>query len=91
MEDNNTNQNTDPKEKGKETTEPTLKTFDEMLKESNYQSEFDKKVAKALETAKAKWTKEEENKRTEAENLAKMSADEKHAHEIQKITKEKNY
>ena len=30
------------------------KTFDEMLKESNYQSEFDRKVQKSLETAKAK-------------------------------------
>ena len=32
-------------------------TFDEILDDKEYQSEFDKRVAKALETAKAKWEK----------------------------------
>ena len=30
-------------------------TFDEILEDKEYQSEFDKRVAKALETAKSKW------------------------------------
>ena len=82
MEENKENQ-------GQNKEQENVKTFDEMLKESTYQSEFDKRVAKALETAKAKWEKEEETKRTEAENLARMSAEEKHAHEMSKLTKEK--
>lgn len=57
------------------------KTFDDLLKDKAYQSEFDKKVAKALETAKAKWETEKatelENAKTEAEKLAKMNAEQK--------------
>lgn len=57
------------------------KSFDDILKDKKYQSEFDKRVAKALETAKGKWetdyqTKIEEAK-TEAEKLAKMNAEQK--------------
>lgn len=33
----------------------TPKTFDEILADKTYQSEFDKRVTKALETAKIKW------------------------------------
>ena len=66
-------------------------TFDEMLKDSNYQSEFDKRVAKSLETAKAKWEKEYNEKleaqKTEAEKLAKMKEEEKHAYELEKANK----
>ncbi|WP_260458026.1 MULTISPECIES: DUF4355 domain-containing protein [unclassified Clostridium] len=56
-------------------------SFDDVLKDKKYQSEFDKRVAKALETAKGKWeadyqTKVEEAK-TEAEKLAKMNAEQK--------------
>ena len=32
-------------------------TFDEILEDRGYQGEFDRRVAKALETAKAKWEK----------------------------------
>jgi len=64
------------------------KSFDDLLKDKNYQSEFDKKIAKALETAKGKWeadykTKIEEAK-TEAQKLAKMNADEKAKYEQEK-------
>jgi hypothetical protein len=65
-------------------------TFDEILEDKYYQSEFDKKVAKALETARTKWEKEAEEKRTEAEKLAKMNAEEKHKYELEKLTKEKD-
>jgi transketolase len=57
------------------------KNFDDVLKDKKYQSEFDKRVAKALETAKGKWETDYNSKletaKTEAEKLAKMNADEK--------------
>lgn len=59
------------------------KTFDEMLKESNYQSEFDKKVQKSLETAKQKWEAEQ----SEAEKLAKMKDDERKNYELDQARK----
>ena len=56
-------------------------SFGDILKDKKYQSECDKRVAKALETAKGKWeadyqTKVEEAK-TEAEKLAKMNSEQK--------------
>lgn len=57
------------------------KSFDDILKDKKHQSEFDKRVAKALETAKSKWEIEKatelENAKTEAEKLAKMNAEQK--------------
>ena len=63
------------------------KTFDEMLKESNYQGEFDRKVQKSLETAKAKWEAEQEAKQSEAEKLAKMKDDERRNYELEQARK----
>ena len=63
------------------------KTFDEMLKESNYQSEFDRKVQKSLETAKAKWEAEQEAKQSEAEKLAQMKDDERRNYELEQARK----
>ncbi|MEG2354261.1 MAG: DUF4355 domain-containing protein, partial [Clostridium sp.] len=64
------------------------KTFDDLLKDKKYQSEFDKKVAKALEAAKNEWEVEHTGKletvKTEAEKLAKMNAAEKAKYEQQK-------
>lgn len=69
----------------------TPKTFDEILKDSNYQSEFDKKVAKSLETAKAKWIKDyeaqKEAEKTEAAKLAKMNAEQKLTYEKEQAEK----
>ncbi|ELQ0171752.1 DUF4355 domain-containing protein [Clostridium perfringens] len=57
------------------------KSFDDVLKDKKYQSEFDKRIAKALETAKSKWETEKatelENAKTEAEKLAKMNVEQK--------------
>lgn len=57
------------------------KSFDDVLKDKKYQSEFDKRIAKALETAKGKWETDKatelENAKTEAEKLAKMNAEQK--------------
>ncbi|MFQ9672125.1 MAG: DUF4355 domain-containing protein [Clostridium paraputrificum] len=64
------------------------KSFDDVLKDKKYQSEFDKRVAKALETAKSKWETDYQAKiqeaKTEAEKLAKMNADQKAEYEKQK-------
>ena len=64
------------------------KSFDDVLKDKRYQSEFDKRVAKALETAKGKWETDYQSKieaaKTEAQKLAKMNADQKAQYEEQK-------
>lgn len=63
-------------------------SFDEFLKDSNNQSEFDKRVAKALETQKGKMQADIqtqiENAKTEAEKMAKMNADQKAQYEREK-------
>lgn len=60
---------------------PATPTFDDILKDKTMQSEFDKRVAKALETQKIKlsedYQKTMSEKLSEAEKLAKMSADQK--------------
>ena len=72
-------------------SEATLPTFDDVLKGNKaYQSEFDKRIAKALETSKAKWEQEAIAKQNEAARLAKMTEAEKHAEELKKIRKEKD-
>lgn len=68
-----------------ETKEGTPLTFDEILSDKSYQSEFDKRVAKSIETAKGKWLKEyeaqKEAEKTEATKLAKMNAEQKLTYE----------
>jgi hypothetical protein len=63
-------------------------TFDELLKDKAFQSEFDKRITKALDTAKAKWDTAAQEQiakaKTEAEKLAKLSADEKMKYEQEK-------
>ena len=64
------------------------KSFDDVLKDKKYQSEFDKRVSKALETAKSKWETDYQAKieeaKTEAQKLAKMNSDQKAEYERQK-------
>ena len=71
-----------------ESQEGGEKSFDDVLKDKKYQSEFDKRVAKALETAKGKWETDYQAKieeaKTEAQKLAKMNADQKAEYEAQK-------
>ena len=68
------------------------KSFDDILKNKDYQSEFDKRVAKALETAKGKWETDYQAKieeaKTEAEKLAKMNAEQKAKYAEEKRTAE---
>lgn len=86
MDENNTNVNEDVQS---ESAQQKL-SFDELLKDPDYQREFDRKVAKATEKSKAKWQKEADEKRSEAEALAKMSEEEKHKHELSKIEAERS-
>lgn len=70
---------------GEESTPPT---FDELLKKNkDYQSEFDKRISKALETAHTKWDEQKKAELTEQEKLAKMKADEKAQYEREKQEK----
>lgn len=65
-------------------------SFDDVLKDKAMQSEFDKRIAKAIETSKTKWEQEAVARQNEAERLAKMTEAEKHAEELKKIRKEKD-
>ena len=71
--------------------ETTPKTFDEVLKDNNYQSEFDRRVAKALETSKAKWEEDFktklENEKTEAQKIAKMDTEQKLNYQLEQANK----
>lgn len=62
--------------------------FDEILKDPKYQAEFDKRIAKAIETSKTKWDEEAEAKRKEMEENAKLTAEEKTKKELEKLMKE---
>lgn len=78
---------------GGENGEQQEQTFDDVLKGNKaYQSEFDKRVAKAQETAlqnaRQKWEADAKAQADEAAKLAKMKADEKAEYERQKREKE---
>lgn len=68
-------------------------SFNDLLKNPDYQREFDKSVNKALSTARANWEKDYtaklEAQKTEAEKLAQMDADQKIQYELEKAKSEK--
>ena len=68
----------------------TKATFTELLKDPEYQREFDKLVSKSLDTAKTKWEEDYQAKVTEAEKLAKMNAEQKLKYELEKSNKERD-
>lgn len=82
------NTGTEGTNEGKEGQEGENKSFDDVLRDKRYQSEFDKRIQKALDTAKGKWETDYNSKletaKTEAEKLAKMNADEKAQYAEQK-------
>lgn len=55
--------------------------FDELLREKDFQSEFDRRISRALETARSKWAQETRQKieqaRREEQQIARMSSDER--------------
>lgn len=63
------------------------KSFDDILKEANYQSEFDRRVTKAINTAvgkeRARLEALHNQELTEAEKLAKMTEEEKNEYKAQ--------
>lgn len=75
----------------------TKQTFDELLKDKDYQAEFDKRVSKAISTREAnlkeelrkQWELEQNEKLTEAEKLASMTEKQKHEYELKKVLREK--
>lgn len=79
----------DPNTSSGEGGEPL--TFATELERDSY---FDKRTAKALETARAKWEADTQNKieaaKTEAEKMAQMTADQKAEHEEQERLKKIN-
>ena len=73
---------------GTETKKET-QTFDEVLSNKEYQAEFDRRVQKAIETAKTKWQEINDAEKSEAEKLAKMNKEQKLEYEAQKERREK--
>lgn len=63
------------------------KSFDDLLKEADYQSEFDRRVTKAINTAvtkeRARLEALHNEQLTEAEKLAKMTEEEKNEYKAQ--------
>lgn len=58
--------------------------FDDFLKGEGNQAEFDRRVRKAIETAKGKWQEINDAEKTEAEKLAKMNKEQKLEYQAQK-------
>lgn len=59
-------------------------TFDDFLKDGKNQAEFDKRVQKAINTAKTNWEEIMNSEKTEAEKLAKMNKEQKLEYQAQK-------
>ena len=55
----------------------TTPTFDELLKDKKFQSEFDSRVSKALATARAKWEESAKEQADEAKKLSSMNKEER--------------
>lgn len=65
-------------------------TFDDFLKTEGNQAEFDRRVQKAIETAKNKWQETMDNEKSEAERVAKMNKEQKLEYELKKANQEKD-
>lgn len=68
--------------------EGAQKSFDDILKESDYQAQYDQRLASAIEAKRAEWEAKSQNKideaLTEAEKLAKMTKEQKEKYEFDK-------
>lgn len=64
------------------------KSFDDILKDSNYQTEYEKRMSEAIKSERAKWEADSKTKideaKTEAEKVAKMTAEQKAKYEEEK-------
>lgn len=70
-------------------TENKKQTFDEVLTNKEYQAEFDRRVQKAIETAKGKWQEINDAEKSEAEKLEKMNKEQKLEYQAKKEKEEK--
>lgn len=68
-------------------TENRPVSFDDFLKGEGNQAEFDRRVQKAIETARTKWQEKNDAEKTEAERLAQMNETEKLQYELDKQKK----
>ena len=59
-------------------------TFDDFLKKEGNQAEFDRRVQKAINTAKTNWEEIMNSEKSEAEKLAKMNKEQKLEYQAQK-------
>ena len=73
---------------GADTRNKEPKSFDELLQNKDYQAEFDRRIQKALGTAKEKWTALMDDKLSEADKLAKMNKEERAEYLRQKQERE---
>ena len=80
---------TNPEFTGEQSATETKPTFDELLKDPEYQAEFDRKAEGMKRKWEASWQKKAEKERSEAEALAKMTEEEKHQHELSKLDAER--
>ncbi len=79
-------QNTTPS--GEETAGESM-NFDVLLQQNKeFQSEFDRRVSKALDTAKAKWHEQTQQERSEAQRLADV-AQEQRKQELEQLQAER--
>lgn len=80
----NTGANNEPAGANNNTGTNSPVTFDDFLKGEGNQAEFDRRVQKAIETAKGKWQEINDAEKTEAEKLAKMNKEQKLEYQAQK-------
>lgn len=77
------NQNTPGGQNGAGNETPS---FDDLLK-NGHQAEFDRRVSKALATARANWEREQAEEQNEATKLARMTAAERERYQLDKDRK----
>ncbi len=76
-------------ETAEQPTHEAKPSFDDLLKDPEYQAEFDRKAEGMKKKWHESWQKKAEKERSEAEALAKMTQEEKHQHELQKLDSER--
>ena len=81
-----TDTNVNPETGGNQEQQP--KSFDELLNDESYKSEYEKRLAQELASAKGKWESEQQKKldddKTEAQKMASMNEKEKEDYQRQK-------
>lgn len=79
-------------DEGSQAGEKQLSFEDILASNKEYQKEFDRRITKSLDTAKAKWQTEYDAKlqaeKNEAEKLAQMNAEQKLNYELKKVKEE---